>query len=84
MTCKKDGGMKIGFNSCSKAKKDYTCPAREMYSESNLFRRLLEYGETICDKIFILSAKQGLIELNNVIEPYDETLTNKPVVERRI
>lgn len=38
----------------------------------------------ICDRIFILSAKHGLIELNNAIDPYDETLTNKPVAERRI
>lgn len=38
----------------------------------------------ICDGIFILSAKHGLIGLNDVVDTYDETLTNKPVVERRI
>ena len=29
------------------------------------------------DKIFILSAKHGLLKLNEVIEPYNETLNTK-------
>lgn len=75
--------MKIGLVSCSKAKKDYICSAREMYSESNTFRLSLEYLEKTCDKIFILSAKHGLLDLDDAIQPYDETLVEKPVAERR-
>ena len=75
--------MKIGLVSCSKAKKGYICSAREMYSESNTFRLSLEYLEKTCDKIFILSAKHGLLDLEDTIQPYDETLVEKPVAERR-
>lgn len=75
--------MKIGLVSCSKAKKGHICSAREMYSESNTFRLSLEYLEKTCDKIFILSAKHGLLDLEDTIQPYDETLVEKPVAERR-
>lgn len=75
--------MKIGLISCSKAKKDYLCPAEEMYSESNSFRLSLEYAKKICDEVFILSAKHGLLDLEDTIQPYDETLVDKPIAERR-
>ncbi len=75
--------MKIGLISCSKAKKKYPCPAREMYSASNIFRRSLEYAGMVCNKVYILSAKHGLLDLDSVIKPYDETLTNKSVAERK-
>ena len=74
--------MKIGLISCSKAKKDYLCPAEEMYSESNSFRLSLEYAKKICDEVFILSAKHGLLDLEDTIQPYDET-SDKPIAERR-
>ena len=75
--------MKIALLSCTKAKKDYPCLAREMYSASNTFRLALEYAEKTCDKIFILSAKHGLLDLQELIEPYDEALDGKSVAERR-
>ncbi|MBV1818116.1 DUF6884 domain-containing protein [Clostridium cochlearium] len=75
--------MKVALISCTKAKKDYLCSAREMYSESNTFRLSLEYAEKTCDKIFILSAKHGLLDLEDTILPYDETLVDKPVAERK-
>ena len=75
--------MKIGLISCSKAKRNHPCSAREMYSASNIFRRSLEYARMVCDKVYILSAKHGLLGLDDVIEPYNETLTNKSVVERK-
>lgn len=75
--------MNIALISCTKAKKDYLCSAREMYSESNTFRLSLEYAEKTCNKIFILSAKHGLLDLEDTILPYDETLVDKSVAERR-
>lgn len=75
--------MKIGLISCSKAKKDYFCEVEEMYSESNSFRLSLEYAKKICDEVFILSARHGLLDLEDRIHPYDESLVDKPVAERR-
>lgn len=68
--------MKIALISCTKSKKDYACIASEMYSESTTFKYSYKYAELIADKIYILSAKYGLLETNKVIEPYDLTLNN--------
>lgn len=75
--------MKIGLISCSKAKKDYFCSAEEMYSESNIFKLSLEYAKKICDEVFVLSAKHGLLNLEDTIHPYDESLVDKSLAERR-
>jgi len=37
----------------------------------------------IADKIFILSAKYGLVPEDMIIEPYNETLKDKSTQERR-
>jgi cytoplasmic iron level regulating protein YaaA (DUF328/UPF0246 family) len=49
---------------------------------STLFKGAYKYAYTPgADKVFILSAKYGLIEESDVIEPYNETLNTKPVIE---
>lgn len=51
---------------------------------SDLFSKCLQYAESIPhDKIFILSAKYGLLGLNELVDPYEETLKTKSVRERR-
>lgn len=37
----------------------------------------------VADKWYILSAKHGLVALDTVIEPYDETLNRMPAAARR-
>ncbi|MEN6383460.1 MAG: DUF6884 domain-containing protein [Rectinema sp.] len=64
-------------------KKTYKCPARELYSESPWFREAYCYAKLVADRIFILSAKYGLVPENMIIEPYNETLRYKKVEERR-
>jgi len=66
--------MKIGLISCAKKKKAFSCQAQELYSESSFFNYVLDYCQKHYDKIYILSAKHGLIELNQKIKPYDLTL----------
>lgn len=68
--------MKIALISCSKSKQNYLCEAKEMYSKSNLFNYSYEYAKINADKIYILSAKYGLLPDNQPIEPYDLTLNN--------
>lgn len=74
----------IVFLSCVKSKKDYECEAQELYSASTLFNKAIKYAKTLnADKIYILSAKYGLVELNDVIAPYDKTLLKMKVAEKK-
>lgn len=66
--------MKIALISCSKDKKDYACPAKELYSKSALFSLLYQYAKERADKIYILSALHGLIPEVRVLAPYNVTL----------
>ena len=47
--------------------------------QGQLFKKSYLYAIKLNpDKIFILSAKYGLLELNDIIEPYNITLNNTP------
>lgn len=60
--------------SCVSKKLEYKSKAKDLYV-SPLFRKNLEYAISLRpDNIFILSAKYGLVGLNEEIEPYDMTL----------
>ena len=75
-----DGGMtvKIALISCSKTKQNYTCSAAEMYMPSNLFSLSYTYAKQVSEKVFILSAKYGLLEETETISPYEFTLKQLP------
>lgn len=69
--------MKIALVSCTKLKQDYHCQAQEMYLPSTLFSKAINYiKQQDYNKWFILSAKYGLLNPNDLIEPYDLTLNN--------
>ena len=75
--------MKIVLISCVSMKNNYPCKAREMYV-SPLFKGAYSYAQKLnADKIFILSAKYGLLEEDTLIEPYNETLNTKKDLEIR-
>ena len=64
--------VKIALIGCTSRKQDYSCPAIEMYTKSNYFNLKLDYCKKInIDKIFILSAKYGLLEPDTIIQPYN-------------
>ena len=67
--------MKIAILPCSQKKAKVSCSAGNMY-KSSLFILRKRYAKDVlgCDKIYILSAKYGLIEENEIIEPYDTKL----------
>ncbi len=76
--------MKIAFVSCTKLKEDYPCPAKRMYQKSHLFRKAIAYIEQCSyDDWFILSAKYGLLEKEELIAPYDVTLNDMKISERK-
>jgi cytoplasmic iron level regulating protein YaaA (DUF328/UPF0246 family) len=65
--------------SCASTKCQYKTEAQNMYI-SPLFIKSLKYAKNKLksDKIFILSAKYGLLDLIDVIEPYNVTLCYVP------
>jgi cytoplasmic iron level regulating protein YaaA (DUF328/UPF0246 family) len=67
---------KIILISCGSKKMKERTKAKDMY-QSPLFKHSLEYAIKLNpDKIFILSAHYGLLELETEIEPYDVTIAN--------
>jgi hypothetical protein len=60
--------------SCVSQKLPHRAKAKEIYT-STLFRFNLKYAEQLMpDEIYILSAKYGLLALEQEIEPYEQTL----------
>ena len=76
--------MQVGLVSCTKAKCDHPAPPRDLYEPSTLFCKARAYCERHHDEWYVLSAKHGLLVPDGPeIEPYDETLTDAGVEERR-
>jgi cytoplasmic iron level regulating protein YaaA (DUF328/UPF0246 family) len=67
--------------SCVSKKRSYKSKARDLYI-SPLFKKNLQYALKLHpDQIFILSAKYGLVSLDEEIEPYDVTLNTMSAKE---
>ena len=73
----------IMFLSCTKLKRNSPCKARDMYI-SDLFQKSLAYAMQLNPRnIYILSAKYGLLGLDDYIEPYNQTLNDMHEEERK-
>ncbi|MCL4418420.1 MAG: hypothetical protein M1308_18845 [Actinobacteria bacterium] len=69
--------------SCVKEKLKTPAKAKDLYV-SDLFKKSYRYAQLLKPgNIFILSAKYGLLEPEQIIEPYDETLKTKSSTEIR-
>lgn len=74
---------KIVLIGCVKQKRSQKCKARDLYI-SDYFKKNLGFAQTLNpDEIFILSAKYGVVALDDEIEPYEKTLNNMPAQEIR-
>lgn len=70
------------FIGCVKNKKSYSTYATDLY-DSTFFSKCLQYAQSLTsDNIYILSAKYGLVNLTDIIDPYDKTLNNMSKKER--
>ncbi len=68
---------------CASKKLLHKARARDLYI-SSLFRMNLKYAHQFSpQKIFILSAKYGLVQMDEEIKPYDVTLNKMSAGERR-
>ncbi len=75
-------GRRIVLVSCVKTKAERPLPAEKLYI-SDLFQKSSAYARHIGDNWFILSAKYGLLQQDQVIAPYEKTLKNMGVRERK-
>ena len=78
--------MKICLISCSKSKQSFACKAKQMYEKSLRFSLSFKFAKYVlrADKIFILSAKYGLLEEDEFISPYDKTLNKMKRSEQKL
>ena len=67
--------MNIAFISCVKEKRIGKYKSKDLYT-SDFFRKSFRYCCSKYDKVFILSAKYGLLELEDEIENYEMTLND--------
>jgi hypothetical protein len=67
---------------CCGKKLPNAAKAKDIY-RSELFIKSRRYAEQHGDRWLILSAKHGVVDPEDVIEPYDETLNDKSAAERR-
>ncbi len=69
--------------SCGKSKQINRCCAENMYI-GPLFKKSLSYAKNQNpSQIFILSAKHGLLELSDIIDPYEKTLNKMGKKDRK-
>lgn len=75
---------RIVLLSCSSKKSSSPAKARYLYNSYH-FQLSLKYTEKVLkpDKIFILSAKHGLVGLDQHLEPYDKTLKDMNSKQRK-
>lgn len=73
---------KIAFVSCVSKKAEEPQPAKDLYT-SDWFKKASTYGEKVSDSWYILSAKHGVLEPDQEIAPYDETLNEMGADQRR-
>lgn len=68
---------------CVKTKRNTTCAARDMYI-SPLFKARLKYALSLNKQCYIISAKYGLLSLDETIAPYNKTLNEMSAKERKL
>lgn len=74
-------GKQIVLISCVSKKLAQRAKARKFYV-STLFKLNLRYAQKLDpDEIFILSAKHGLLSLEQEVDPYEQTLNNMSALE---
>ncbi len=71
----------VALVACVKTKLPHASAAQDLYT-SSLFRFARQYAELVADRWFILSAKHGVLEPTEVIEPYEQTLKTMRKAER--
>jgi hypothetical protein len=77
-----NGDAAILLLGCGKSKLDHPAPAAELYV-GPVFRARRAYAEATGERWYVLSAKYGLLDPEEMIAPYDVCLARQPVSYRR-
>jgi len=75
--------MILALVGCGKSKLIHEAAAEKLYI-STLFKLSLQYAKENADYVCILSAKHGLLPLNRIVVPYNESLNTKTDAEIKI
>jgi hypothetical protein len=68
------GALSIALVGCSGPKLKVPAPARQLYTSQ--FRATLALAERRHHVVYVISAKHELVQLDQVIEPYDRTMAD--------
>ena len=74
---------RLALLACSAKKLSHAAPARELY-QGDTFKLALRVAERLADEVLILSAKHGVVELGQLVEPYDVKLSDLEKHQRAI
>ena len=74
---------RVAVVACTKAKLRRRAPAIEMYSPSPLFQKSCDQARAEGLPIVILSTKYGLVDAQEVIDPYERTFAAMTPTERQ-
>ena len=67
-----DGGVdRVVIAQCTDSKRDGEHAARDLYDESDYFRKQRDYAEAVGDEWYIQSALYGLLHPDDVVDSYD-------------
>jgi len=81
---KNDTSKTFVLVSCGSKKLSQSAPARDLYT-GDLFKKSRAFAEQQPGASwFVLSAKHGLLAPEQLIKPYNKTLNEMPIDERRI
>lgn len=61
---------------CAAAKTAHDAPAADLYTSANFRHTLTAARHADADRILILSARHGLVDLDTVLAPYDTTMAD--------
>lgn len=65
----------VALVGCSKTKVSVPSPAKDFYT-GDLFKLAVAFAQRSADEVFIVSAKHGLVPLDEELRPYDRTIAD--------
>jgi hypothetical protein len=74
---------RIALIACTKTKAAQAAPAALLY-QSPLFRKSLLYALGTADRIYILSAKHGVLQIDEVVDPYELSMKDLTASQKLI
>ncbi|HET7580020.1 MAG TPA: hypothetical protein VFK33_12135 [Bacillales bacterium] len=74
--------IKIGLLATARKKRSYPAPVVEFYT-SPLFRKSVQYAFQNYDRIYFYNAKDGLLQPEQIMEPYDVSIKTFTLEEKK-